>query len=102
MAVGREPLAYRRRRHSAATASDDLGFVVVTHSFHPLSGQRLEVLYVKSRAGDTVFVCSGGVSGQITVPQAWTDRGEPAQEHRLSATGLAALAAVTRALGVVD
>jgi hypothetical protein len=83
-------------------SSDDLGFVVVTHPFHPLIGQRLEVLYVKRRAGDTVFVCSGGVGGQITVPQAWTDRGEPAAEHRLSMAGLAALAAVTRALGVVD
>ena len=50
-----------------------MGFVVVTHSFHPLIGQRLEVLYLKRRAGDTVFVCSGGVSGQITVPLAWTD-----------------------------
>jgi hypothetical protein len=49
-----------------------------------------------------VFVCSGGVSGQITLPLAWTDRGEPAQAHRLSAAGLAALVVVTRALGVVD
>ncbi len=89
---------FRRRRHSAATSSDDLGFVVVTHSFHPLIGQRLEVLYVKRRAGDTVFVCSGGVSGQITVPLAWTDRGDPVRRHRLSAEGLAALGAVTRAI----
>ena len=89
---------YPRRRHSAATSSDDLGFVVVTHSFHPLIGQRLEVLYLKRRAGDTVFVCSGGVSGQITVPLAWTDRGDPVRRHRLSAEGLAALGAVTRAI----
>lgn len=88
----------RRRRHSAASSSDDLGFVVVTHPFHPLIGQRLEILYLKRRAGDTVFVCSGGVSGQITVPLAWTDRGDPVRRHRLSAEGLAALGAVTRAI----
>ena len=88
----------RRRRHSAATSSDDLGFVVVTHPFHPLIGQRLEVLYLKRRAGDTVLVCSGGVGGQITVPLAWTDRGDPVRRHRLSAEGLAALGAVTRAI----
>ncbi|HEY5841390.1 MAG TPA: DUF5372 family protein [Mycobacterium sp.] len=76
-----------------------MGFVVVTHPFHPLIGQRLEVLYVKRRAGDTVFVCAGGVSGQITLPLAWTDRGVPAGEHRLSLAGLAALDAVTRAIG---
>jgi hypothetical protein len=75
-----------------------LGFVVVTHWFHPLIGQRLEVLYVKARAGDTVFVCSGGVGGQMTLPQSWTDRSEPPRQHRLSAEGLAALGAVTRAI----
>jgi hypothetical protein len=46
-----------------------LGFVLVTHPFHALSGQRLEVLFVKRRGGDLVFVCCGGVSGQMTVPQ---------------------------------
>jgi hypothetical protein len=78
--------------------SDPLGFVIVTHPFHPLSGQRLEVLYAKRRGADTVFVCAGGVSGQMTLPQAWTDRGEPAGTGRLSAEGLAALGAATRAL----
>jgi hypothetical protein len=75
-----------------------LGFVVVTHPFHALSGQRLEVLFVKRRGGDSVFVCSGGVSGQMTVSRSWTDRGEPAQSHRLSVEGLAELFAVTRAI----
>jgi Family of unknown function (DUF5372) len=68
------------------------------HPFHPLRGQRLEVLYVKRRAGDTVFVCSGGVGGQITLPQAWTDRGEPPVVHRLSAGRLAELGTVARNL----
>ena len=71
---------------------------MVTHPFHPLKGQRLEVLYAKRRGPDTVFVCSGGVSGQITLPQAWTDRGEPPVGCRLSAEGLAAAAAVRRAV----
>ena len=51
---------FRRRRHSAASSSDPLGFVIVTHPFHPLNGQRLEVLYAKRRGADTVFVCAGG------------------------------------------
>jgi len=58
----------------------------------------LELLFVKGRGGDTVFVCSGGVSGQITLPRAWTDRGAAPQAHRLSAEGLAELAALTRAI----
>jgi hypothetical protein len=79
-------------------SSDDLGFVVVTHPFHALCGRRLEVLFVKRRAGDSVFVCSGGVSGQMTVPRSWTDRGEPARAHRLSVEGLVELFTVTRAI----
>ena len=72
--------------------------MVVAHPFHPLSGQRLEVLFVKRRADTTVFVCSGGVSGQMTLPRSWTDRAEPPLAHRLSVQGLAELDAVTRAI----
>jgi len=91
-------LVCRRRRHNAAPSSDPSGFVVVAHPFHPLNGQRLEVLYVKRRGPDTVFVCSGGVSGQITLPQAWTDRGEPPLPRRLLAEGLAELDTLARSL----
>jgi hypothetical protein len=79
-------------------SSDPSGFVIVTHRFHPLSGQRLEVLYAKRRGADTVFVCSGGVSGQITLPLGWTDRGEQPLGRRLSAEGLAGLGTVARSL----
>jgi len=41
-------------------------------------------------------VCSGGVSGQITLPQGWTDRGEPPGACRLSADGLADLDTLVR------
>jgi Family of unknown function (DUF5372) len=75
-----------------------LGSVVVTHPFHPLSGERLEILFAKRRAGATVFVCAGGAYGSITLPEAWTDRGELPGTGRLSAEGLAALGAATRAL----
>jgi len=79
-------------------SSDPSGFVIVAHPFHPLSGQRLEVLYVKRRGADTVFVCSGGVSGQITLPRSWTDRGEAPLGRRLSAEGLAGLDTLARSL----
>jgi len=91
-------LACPRRRHSAASSSDPLGFVIVTHPFHPLNGQRLEILYAKRRGAATVFVCAGGLSGQMTLPQSWTDRGEPPGPGRLSAEGLTELGAATRAL----
>jgi hypothetical protein len=46
-----------------------------------------------------VFVCAGGVYGSITLPQAWTDRGELPLAHRLSVEGLAALDMLARAMG---
>ena len=88
-----------RRRHSAVEPNDRLGFVVVTHPFHPLSGQRLEVLFAKRRDDGVVFVCGGGVYGSITLPRAWTDRGEPPLAHRLSVEGLAALDTLVRSMG---
>src|SRR2546429_5721693 len=51
-------------------------YTTLFRSFHPLNGQRLEILYAKRRGPDTVFVCAGGVSGQITLPESWTDRGD--------------------------
>jgi Family of unknown function (DUF5372) len=72
--------------------------VIVAHPFHPLTGQRLEVLYAKRRGAGTVFVCSGGVSGQVTLPQAWTGRGEPPLARRLSAERLAGLGTLARSL----
>jgi hypothetical protein len=79
-------------------SSDELGFVVVTHPFHPLSGQRLEVLYVKRRGDGSVLVCAGGVGGLVTLPRSWTDRGDPPAAHRLSVEGLAELDTLTRAI----
>jgi hypothetical protein len=49
--------------HCAQSVGDALigafGRLPSTHPFHPLCGQRLDVLYVKRRAWDSVFVCSG-------------------------------------------
>ena len=45
-----------------------------------------------------MFVCAGGLSGQITLPLAWTDRGEPSLARRLSAEGLAELDTLARNL----
>jgi hypothetical protein len=43
-------------------------------------------------------VCSGGVSGQITLPLPWTDRGEAPLARRLSAGGLAGLDTLIRSI----
>jgi hypothetical protein len=75
-----------------------LGFVVITHPFHPLSGQRVEVLFSKRRAGGVVLVCESAELGRVTVCESWTDRGPARAGSRLSAEGLAALDTLIRSL----
>jgi uncharacterized protein DUF5372 len=75
-----------------------LGFVVITHPFHPLWGQRLEVLFAKRRAGGVVLVCESAQLGRVTVGEEWTDRGPGSSGGRLPVEGLAGLDTLIRSL----
>ena len=60
-------------------SSESLGSLVVTHPFHPLVGERLEVLYVRRLVTGRVYVCDGGFGRNVALEEAATDRGpEPA------------------------
>ena len=90
----RSPHKARPLRSSPTSES-----IVVTHPFHPLTGQRLVVILERRRPStDLVLVCEGGPAGQVTLPAAWTDRAPAALSHRLGVEGLAALAELTAAL----
>ena len=93
--------AYRRSAHSArpSKSSPLSESIVVTHPFHPLFGERLVVIFEKSRPGaERVLVCEGGPAGRVTLPVAWTDRAPTGLAHRLAIDGLADLAELTAAL----
>lgn len=70
----------------------------MTHPFHALAGERLEILYAKHRNGALVFVCACGVGRTVTLPQAWTDRGEAPAGDRLSVERLGAARVLADAL----
>ena len=92
----------RRSAHSArlVKSSPLSDSIVVTHPFHPLTGQRLTVIFEKRRPGtERVLVCEGGPAGRVTLPLAWTDRAPAREVHRLAVEGLAALAVLAAALG---
>jgi hypothetical protein len=72
--------------------------LVVTHPFHPLHGERLEVLFERRRGGGRVYVCEGGPLGNVTLPEDATDRGRPPAERRLTYELVADLGAVVVAL----
>ena len=72
---------------------------MVTHPFHPLVGQRLEVLYVRREAGGRMYVCDGGDGRNVKLDEAATDRGPGPAERPLMFEVLVELAAVVVVLG---
>jgi hypothetical protein len=72
-------------------------FVVVTHVFHPLVGQRLEVLGRARRGGVPHLRCVGG-HGMVTLPVGWTDRSDPPVRTRLTYELLVELAGAVAAI----
>jgi Family of unknown function (DUF5372) len=76
-----------------------LGSLVVRHPFHPLAGQRLEVLYVRRHGASRLYVCDGGPLGDMGLPEEATDRGPQPAERPLTFEALAGLAVIVAALG---
>jgi hypothetical protein len=71
-----------------------LGSLVVTHPFHPLCGERLEVLFVRRVGAGRIYVCEGGPLGSVSLPEDATDGGPQPAERPLSIEILAALVAL--------
>jgi hypothetical protein len=79
-----------------------LDWLVVIHRFHPLSGQRLAIVFERRcPVHQRIFVCEceAGPARRVTLPVRWTDRTpELVLEHRLGPQGLSALLEVVAAL----
>ena len=67
---------------------------MVTHPFHPLCGERLEVLFVRRVGAGRIYVCEGGPVGSVSLPEDATDRGSQLAERPLSIEVLVALLAL--------
>ena len=76
--------------------------MVVTHPFHPLFGQRVEVLYVRREASSRMYVCDGGDGRNVKLDEAATDRGPLPSERPLTFEVLVEVAAVVAALARED
>jgi hypothetical protein len=76
-----------------------LGWLVVTHPFHPRFGERLEVLFVRRHASGRVYVCDGGEGRHVALAEDATDRGPEPAGGPLSVEVLAAVAVLVAELG---
>ncbi len=74
---------------------------MVTHPFHPLCGERLEVLYVRRFPAGRVYVCDAGDGRNVALDEAATDRGPEPADRPLTFDVLVELAVVLAALGGV-
>jgi len=72
--------------------------VVITHRFHPMFGERLEVLGRERRGGRAWLRCAGGPLGSMVVPVEWTDQAAPGASEPLTYGVLVELAAAVRAI----
>jgi Family of unknown function (DUF5372) len=75
-----------------------LGSLVVRHPFHPLVGERLDVLFVQVCGRRRLYVCDGGRLGNVALPEETTDRGPEPAERPLSIEVVAALVALVAEL----
>jgi Family of unknown function (DUF5372) len=75
-----------------------LGSLVVRHPFHPLFGDRLDVLFVQVCGARRLYVCDGGRLGNVPVPEETTDRAPEPGERPLSIEVLVALVALVAEL----
>ena len=71
---------------------------MVTHPFHPLTGQRVEILYSMKRGCGWMFVVDTGSGARMTLPIEWTDRGPAPEDARVSQDVLIELRALIDAL----
>jgi len=78
-----------------------LGWAEIRHPFHPLRGQRFEVLKARRIGGVDTLILRESARGSFCVPQEWTDRADPPLDlppRRLDAESLLELAALLEQL----
>ena len=72
---------------------------MVTHPFHPLRGERLDVLYVRRFPSGRVYVCDGGGGRNVALDEGATDRGREPAAGPLTFEVLCELVAVVAVIG---
>jgi hypothetical protein len=54
-----------------------LGWAEIRHPFHPLRGQRFQVLKTRQISGVDTLILREMARGSFSIPRAWTDRADP-------------------------
>ena len=68
---------------TAHSCNNHLGWVTITHPFHPLRGQKFEVLFTRSLIDKKIFSLKNPSGGTFAVPHEWTDREGPLSQGKI-------------------
>jgi hypothetical protein len=60
-----------------------LGWVTITHPFHPLRGQKFEILFSRTLQDKKIFSLRKPLGGTFAIPHEWTDRENPITESTI-------------------
>ena len=74
---GNVHLESRRSTRTALEPSSPLGWAEIRHPFHPLRGQRFEVLKKRRVAGVDTLILRELERGSFSVAREWTDWADP-------------------------
>src|SRR2546429_7380896 len=98
--------SWGRSLRTALKPSTHLGWAEIRHPFHPLRGQRFEVLKVRRLAGVDALILREFERGSFSVAREWTDWADPSAYdllglplQRLEANSLFELVTLLEQLG---
>jgi hypothetical protein len=96
---------YRRSARTAPERNSHLGWAEIRHPFHPLRGQRFQVLKARRIAGIDTLLLRELDRGSFSIAREWTDWADPSPYNlldvpprRLDADSLFELAALLERL----
>lgn len=72
-----ESWVFPRLTQTAPDRSSDLGWAEIRHPFHPLRGQRFEVLKKRRTAGVDTLILRERECGSFSIAREWTDWADP-------------------------
>jgi hypothetical protein len=101
--------AYRRSAQTAPERNSHLGWAEIRHPFHPLRGQRFQVLKARRIAGIDTLLLRELERGSFSIVREWTDWADPSPycslglpPRRLDAGSLCELATLLEQLTVPE
>ncbi len=84
--ASRDPSRFRQSPRTALANSSPSGWAEIVHPFHPLRGQRLEVLKQRRVSGVPTLILRHPTGGTCTVLKEWTDWAAPPPHAALRPT----------------